>query len=241
MSQGPIEPTRHERHRGDLAAYALGALEEREAAELERHLAQCEACRLQLRWLQPAVDLLPRSIEQLEPPAGVRERLMATVRAEAARDASPAAIEAAAPRRRRRWGTMIQRPVTAVAAVALLVVGAAGGYLLRERGESSSVITARPSPTAPTNLAATLEREGGSAILIMSRLPALPPGGVYEVWVARDGALEPSSLFVPRPDGSAEAAVPGPLDDADAVLVTREPHGGSRQPTSRPLLRANLH
>ena len=68
----------------------------------------------------------------------------------------------------------------------------------------------------------------------MSRLPALPRDDVYEVWVERDGALEPSSLFVPRRDGSAEAAVPGSLDGADAVLVTREPRGGSREPTSRP-------
>ena len=64
----------------------------------------------------------------------------------------------------------------------------------------------------------------------MSRLPALPANDVYEVWVERDGSLEPSSLFVPRRDGTAEAAVTGPLDDADAVLVTREPRGGSQQP-----------
>jgi len=233
------EPTGHERYRGDLAAYALGALEEREAAELRRHLADCEACRMQLRWLQPAVDLLPRSIEQLAPPAGLGKRLMATVRAEA-RDAGSAGIEVAAPRRRREWATLIRRPATAVAAVALLGVGAAGGYLLHEPGESSSVITARPLPAAPSNLAGTLEREDGSAILAMSRLPALPTNDVYEVWVKRDGTLEPSSLFVPRRDRTAEAAVPGPLGDADAVLVTREPRGGSQHPTSPPLLRAVL-
>ena len=55
-----------------------------------------------------------------------------------------------------------------------------------------------------------------------------------------DRTLEPSSLFVSRRDGTAEAAVPGPLDDADAVLVTREPRGGSRHPTSPPLLSADL-
>lgn len=238
MSHDSIEPTGHERYRDDLAAYALGALQEGEAAELERHLAECEACRMQLRWLQPAVDVLPRSIEQIEPPSGLRERLMATVRAEAP-DAS--GIEAAAPRRRRRWGALILRPATAVAAAALLVVGAAGGYLVRGSGESSSVIAARPTPDGPPNLAGTLEREDGSAILTMSRLPNLPRDDVYEVWVERDGALEPSSLFAPRRDGTAEAAVAGSLDDADAVLVTREPRGGSRQPTSRPLLRADLH
>ena len=74
----------------------------------------------------------------------------------------------------------------------------------------------------------------------MSRLPALPANEVYEVWVQRDGTLEPSRLFVPRRDRSGEAAVPGSLDGADAVLVTREPRGGSPQPTSPPLLRAEL-
>jgi anti-sigma-K factor RskA len=230
----------HERYRDDLAPYALGALQEREAAELERHLAECEACRTELGWLQPAVDLLPRSIEQREPPPSLRERLMATVRAEA-REASPAGTRAPAPRRWRDWGAMLLRPATAVAAVALLVVGAAAGYLLHEPGDSSSVIAARPTSAAPPSLAGTLEREDGSAILTMSRLPALPRDDVYEVWVERDGTLEPSSLFVPRRDGSAEAAVPASLDDADAVLVTREPRGGSQAPTSRPLLRADLH
>lgn len=241
MSDESTEPSGHERYRDDLAAYALGALQEREAAELERHLAGCEACRTELGWLQPAVDLLPRSIEQLEPPAALRERLMATVRAEA-RDTSSAGIGAAAPRRRRQWGALLRRPaIAAAAAVSLLVVGAAAGYLFHQPRDSSSVIAARPTSAAPPNLAGTLEREDGSAILAMSRLPALPRDDVYEVWVERDGALEPSSLFVPRRDGSAEAAVRASLDGADAVLVTREPRGGSRQPTSRPLLRADLH
>jgi anti-sigma-K factor RskA len=185
------------------------------------------------------VDLLPRSVEQLEPPAGLGERLMATVRAEA-RDAKRAGTETAAPRRWRGLGTLLWRPATAVAAGALLIVGAAGGYLLHQPSESSSVVAAHRSPAAPSNLAGMLEREDGSAILTMSRLPALPPKDVYEVWVKRDGALEPSSLFVPRRDRTAEAAVPGPLDDADEVLVTREPRGGSQHPTSSPLLHADL-
>jgi anti-sigma-K factor RskA len=233
------EPTGHEGYRDDLAAYALSVLEEPEATELRRHLADCEACRMQLRWLQSAVDLLPRSVEQLGPPAGLRKRLMATVRAEA-QEASRAGVETAKPRRWRDWGTLLWRPATAVAAAMLLIVGAAGGYLLHQPGDSSSVITARPPPAAPSNVAGTLEREDGSAILTMSRLPALPPNDVYEVWVQRDGTLEPSSLFVPRRDRTAEAAVPGSLDDADAVLVTREPRGGSQHPTSPPLLRADL-
>ena len=239
MSHDPGKPTGHEAYRDDLAAYVLGALEEPEAAELEGHLAECESCRIELRWLEPAVDLLPRSVEQLEPPAGLRKRLMATVRAEA-RDASASGTEAAAPRRLRAWGALIWRPATAIAAAALLVVGAAAGYLIHQPSDSNSVVAARPSPSAPPDLAGTLERSDGSAILTMSRLPALPADDVYEVWVKRDGTLEPSSLFVPRRDRTAEAAVLAGLDEADAVLVTREPRGGSQHPTSPPLLRADL-
>ena len=42
-----------------------------------------------------------------------------------------------------------------------------------------------------------------------------------------------------RSHGTANAAVPE-VGDASAVLVTREPHGGSAHPTSAPLLRAPL-
>jgi hypothetical protein len=78
------------------------------------------------------------------------------------------------------------------------------------------------------------------ATLRVQRLPKLPPNQVYETWLERDGELEPGSVFVLRRDGSADAAIPGPLEGASAVLVTREPRGGSQSPTSPPLLEATL-
>ena len=100
-----------ERLRDDLAAYALGALDRDDAAELERHLDGCESCMARLRWLDPAVGLLPAAVPQLTPPDSLRENLIATVRAEAA-PVTPSASEpdsarrsaaplAARPRRRR--------------------------------------------------------------------------------------------------------------------------------------------
>ena len=191
MSEAP-EPAGHERYRDDLAAYALGALDEREALELQGHLRDCEPCRAQLRWLQTAVDLLPRAVEQLEPPERLRRRLAATVRAEA-RKGSRAGIEAAEPRRLRDWGAMLLRPATAVAAGALIVAGAAAGYLLHEPGQSSSVVTARPLPAAPARLAATLERQDGSAILHVAPARPAPPRRLRGVGAARRhaSALEP--------------------------------------------------
>ena len=71
-------------------------------------------------------------------------------------------------------------------------------------------------------------------------MPELDPDEVYEVWVQRAGVMEPASLFVLDSKGAALAAVPGPLDGAEAVAVTAEPRGGSQSPTSNPLLTASL-
>ena len=71
--------------------------------------------------------------------------------------------------------------------------------------------------------------EARNVEVLLPAIAAIRPA-VSEIIVADRGSV----------DGTAEAAVPGPLDDADAVLVTREPRGGSQHPTSLPLLRADL-
>ena len=89
-------------------------------------------------------------------------------------------------------------------------------------------------------VSATLERSGDSATLHVHELPAIAGDEVYEVWVQRAGVMEPRNTFVLSVDGSAEAAVPRAARGRRGRLVTREPRGGSRQPTTRPLLQAPL-
>ena len=226
-----------ERLRDDLAAYALDALDRDEVARLERHLESCESCRDRLQWLRPAVDQLPAAVEQRTPPDSLRRSLMETVRAEAA----PGAPAVQPTARRSSWWEALSgallRPATAMAAVAILAVGVGIGYLAGGSDESE-FIPATPGGSATAS--ATLERQGDSGTLHVDQLPALANNQVYEVWVQRDGQVEPASTFVLRGDGSADAAVPGPLEGGEAVLVTREPRGGSRQPTTEPLLSAPL-
>src|SRR5687767_9349790 len=70
--------------RDDLTAYALGALDPGEEREVARHVGDCEECTAELRHLAPAVGVLAESVEQRQAPPELRERLLATVRAEAA-------------------------------------------------------------------------------------------------------------------------------------------------------------
>jgi anti-sigma-K factor RskA len=228
--------------RDDLAAYALGALEPGEAAELERHLDGCRTCSEQVQWLRPAVDLLPASVEQRTPPESLRTNLLAAVRAEAA----PAIEPGAEPARTSWWDglrEMILRPAVGMAVLIVLVAGLAGGYLLRGSGDAPAgeFVNAKALGPQAGEISAMLERHDGSATLHVSEIPKLDRDQVYEVWVQRAGVMEPRSTFVLGMDGSADAAVPGPLDGAKAVFVTAEPRPGSRQPTTPPLLKAPLH
>jgi hypothetical protein len=227
-----------EQLRDDLAAYALDALDRGEAAALELHLEGCESCRDRLQWLRPAVDQLPAAVPQLTPPESLRERLIDTVRAEAATDASFATT----PARRSSWWESLRaammRPAVGMAVLIVLVVGLAAGYLVRGDGSSSEFISAEPAANATAS--ATLERHGDSGTLHVNQLPDLDSDQVYEVWVQRAGVMEPASTFVLRADGSAEAAVPGPLEGAQGVYVTAEPRPGTNRPTSTPVLHASL-
>jgi anti-sigma-K factor RskA len=228
----------HRDRRDDLAAYALGALEPGEAIELESHLATCAECRAYLAEIRPGVDLLAASAPQLPPPPGLRERLLVTVNAEAERIA---AAEAEPPRRRwRSWRGLAARPATAIAAVLVLVVGLGVGYLIRgTEGTKTTTIPAHATPQASGPVKASLARVDGTGTLEVRRMPPLRGSDVYEVWTQHGNAFRPESTFVLRSDGTANAAVQH-LEGASAVLVTREPHGGSPQPTTKPLLEASL-
>jgi anti-sigma factor RsiW len=230
----------------DLATYALGALSEKEATELARHVEDCDDCQARLRWLQPAIDVLPAAVEQHTPPDRLRASIMDVVEREAAAATAAAAPARTAPARTERthwWESLrgvMMRPATAMAVLILLVAGIGVGYLVRGSDTvqaPSTLVKAEPLDGA-VPVSATLERMGDSATLHVHEMPPLANDEVYEVWVQRAGVMEPRSTFVLNSDGTAEAAVPGPFDGASAVYVTREPMGGSRQPTTDPLLQA---
>jgi anti-sigma-K factor RskA len=228
----------------DAGTYVLGALPEHEYEAFVAHLAGCAACRDEVAGLQVAVDALPLSAVQVSPPPELRERLMAVVRAEAellraAEPQEPATRPRGKGPRRRWWRALpaTLRPVpVAIAACALLALGAVGGALL-SRSPTTSVPAQVHIASAPS-ARAVLTIHDGAGRLRVSHLPAPPPGKVYEVWVKRPGrAPAPTdALFSVNRQGSASVAVPGDLDGVQQVLVTPEPSGGSEVPTHAPII-----
>jgi len=106
--------TVHEQYAEDLTLYAMGVLEGRELAEVDAHVAGCDACRAELERLRADFAALALSPPEVEPPARARERLLAAIGTEPqARPASsPASLD---ERRRARRGMRSQAAVWAAA------------------------------------------------------------------------------------------------------------------------------
>jgi anti-sigma factor RsiW len=73
----------HTQYREEIGAYLLDALTDLERQAFEQHVAGCAECRDELERLRPATDALPRSVEQVEPPPGLKTSLMEVVEREA--------------------------------------------------------------------------------------------------------------------------------------------------------------
>lgn len=211
----------HTRWGDDLAAYMLGALDPREAAEFERHLEGCERCQEELRWLEPAVHSLPEAIERQEPPRQLRETLMAEVREDARRE-----TQAAPAKPRRRW---LLKPAMGFAVLALLVAGVVG-YEVGKDGDDGG----DPPVTLEdqiNGMTVKMIQEGDGGKLELTGVPQLPPGKVLEAWVEREGEVEAvPALIVPDRHGHAETTI-ADMSGVETLMVTEEPTGGSETPT----------
>ena len=216
----------HERFRDDVGAYLLGALDEGEQREFERHAATCHVCQDEIERLRVAADALPRSVEQYAAPPRLRRALMEQVHAEAT----------APGRRRPRRRLSLKLPrLAAAAAAAALVVGVLAGHLLSPGTETHTFAAAVNAAQAPGALAKLVET-GGGARLEVSGMPRLAGGRVYEIWLKRGPRVDPGPLFSVDSRGNGVGAVPSSLKGVDAVMVTRERAGGATRPSEAPLV-----
>lgn len=223
-------PTHTDGCGADVAAYALGALNDDETRRFEAHLATCELCRSDLAALKPVVDALPAAAEPLQPPPALKKRIMSVVEAEARH-------QHAAERPRRRW-TLSFRPLPAMAAAcALLLAGIGIGVAVL--GDGTDEI---PGQCIRSCEAVAMTVDDGRGTLKVEGMAQPPEGRIYQVWTQRGGEdpKPTDALFTVDDDGSASVDVPGDTGEVDQVLVTDEPPGGSPAPTTAPYIAVKL-
>jgi Anti-sigma-K factor rskA/Putative zinc-finger len=230
----------------NVAPYVLGALTEREHEAFRRHLDSCAVCREEVVALQVVANALPVAAPQLSAPAELKQRVMASVNEDLGRvkDLGRVTAHVRQPVRRSRRPALAWlrwRPLLASAgALAAVAVAVIAVLALPSGGAGGGARVIRAEVTAP-RASASLRVSGGRAQLDISGMPQTSAQRVYEVWVKRAGAPQPTdALFTVTAAGDATVGVPGSLRGVTVVMVTAEPRGGSKVPTSAPVIVAHL-
>jgi anti-sigma-K factor RskA len=234
-------------------AYVLGALPEEERLEFEQYLAAHPDRQAEVEELSTVAGLLAFSVREQEPSPDLRRRIMDTVEAEAVQPRTS---------QHRSWLSRLWEAVgprdLALAAAAVLAVGLfSWGMLLQgevrdlqgrvqslqsqpqDRSQGPQMIALGGAGTEQGIKAELVTLEGDRAVLVAENMPPAPEGKTYQIWVIKGDTPKPSGLFEPRED-SVAAVVENPVEGADAVAVTVEPEGGSRKPTTDPMLVGNV-
>jgi anti-sigma factor RsiW len=229
----------HTSYQEEIGAYLLGALTDRERQAFEQHLESCAECSAEVERLRPAADALPRSVEQVEPPPGLRASIMDVVDREAREQAGKPARRSLREWFARRPGLV--RPAFAVAALALGLV--AGFGVAQLGGDDERTVVATVDETRVPEASGTLQVEDqgeDGAILRVRGLPRLGAAETYQAWVQRGETFVAQPTFDVGRDGEGAVAVPDDLSEAKAVLVTREQRPGSDSPSEPPIINVPL-
>ncbi|WP_420032832.1 anti-sigma factor [Streptomyces sp. cg28] len=212
--------------------YALDALESRELARFERHLAHCDRCTAEVRALTVDTLRLARAARVPAPP-GLRERVLTAVHG---LEQEPPVPSRSAPR-----GLLV--PLAAGAAVLALGATALLGVELTRaqdrldarQTEAREIAHVLAAPDARVirgeglSVVASARRHG--AVITVTGLPAPPPGRDHQLWVS-EGPGPPRSLGV-LPDSGSDTPylASGLTSEASSLSVTTEPDGGSKRPS----------
>jgi anti-sigma-K factor RskA len=240
----------HEELESSVAAWVLSVVEADEVDMLRTHIEGCPTCRETALRLGRTVSALPLGVEEITPPARLRERILAAA-------ASPGSAVASArtkePRRLSRPRAVPGGPrgvMPAFAAAAVVVLALAVGFVAGDvigRGAPAPAPVVRSTLAGHGGLASARAtvidlKSEGVALVDFSGLPQLDSGRVYEIWlITASGRPDPAGVFVPDSNGSKFVLVSKSLADYTQMAVTSEEGpAGTAAPTQQPQLYGNL-
>lgn len=247
--------TEHDELESSVAAWVLGAVEADEVDTLRTHIEACPTCRETALRLGRTASALALDVEEITPPARLRERILT-----AAAATTPGPLHSASPRTRAKERRRMPRPwvlgrpgrgvfpafaVAATVVLALLVGFVAGDVI--SRGEPAPTPVVRSTLAGHESLAGAratvidLKNEG-VALVDFNGLPQLDSGRVYEIWlITSTGRPDPAGVFVPDSNGSKFVLVSRSLAGYTQMAVTSEEGpAGTLAPTQQPQLYGNL-
>jgi len=257
-------------HRGELhglaGAYALDALDGPELDRFTRHLQHCSTCENEIRGFRETAARLALAVAA-PPPAELRARVLSAVAItrqlppEVATAPAGRAAPGRAARRparpdaglRRTWLPRMATLAAAAGVIAAVLLGVAQSAtqhrLTQAEAQNRAMAAVLAAPDA--RLVAVRTTTGGMATVVVSPahrslivttegLPALAGGKVYELWFINSRAARPAGLLPAPSGGHTSPFLASGLARGDKVALTVEPAGGTKQPTTKPILMLRL-
>jgi len=229
----------HEQFAEDLALHALNALGGEERASLERHLASCPSCRLELEQLRGDGALLALSTMGPKPPLRARQRLLDAAAKEkiptsVATNATEMGHPSLAVPRRSWWGWLGWAATAAVIvfatslwkenaglkenlAVAHAVVAGDAKELEDLRRVAAPILEPEAQRITLVSVKTPPQPQGkafylrnrSSLVFVANNMPPLPPQKAYELWLIPAQGA-PIPAGVFKPDAHGSATVVNP-------------------------------
>ena len=246
---------RHDLH-SLSGAYALDALEPgAERDRFTRHLSRCQSCASEVRGFREVATALAFATAA-EPPAGLRDRVLAAAARTRQQPPEVAGGSHARPRRTRArvpWVPWLSGVVATASIVVAVLFGFAQAHTQDElnqvRAENQAISLILSAPKA--RLLTHVVTHGGVATVVLAAdrhelavvttgLPALPAGKVYQLWLIGKPAITSAGLLPPAKDGRTPPVLATGVVKGDTLGLTVEPAGGSAQPTTKPILALSL-
>jgi anti-sigma-K factor RskA len=237
-----------------VAGWVLGALDADELERVRAHIGTCPICRAAASRLGRVLGALPLDVEEIDPPAGMRERILAAATQQGSAETialpktrtkqyRPATKETISSGRPRGWVPAYAAAATVVLA---LVVGLVAGDLVGRQAPPQAAVV-RSALTGHQALASAkanvIDLRSDAVVLVdFSGLPQLDSGKVYEIWlITAGGRADPAGVFVPDTNGSKFVLVAKSLSGYTQMAVTIEvAPDGTLAPTQQPDLYGSL-
>jgi anti-sigma-K factor RskA len=235
--------------------YAVDALTGDELDEFEKHLEQCPTCAEEVRGLRETAARLGLATA-IAPPPSMREQVLdATKRVRQLPPSGVRLIATDGSRRRRRLARRLPRPIAvavmAAAIVALAVLQIGTRHQLQQAQTKNQAIASvlaasdaqieLSSSTVGGTMTAVVSKRDREAVITASGMPTPSGARVYQLWVMRGTTARSVGLLPGSSAGATSPVLAADVQPGDQLAVTIEPAGGTRQPTTNPIVEINTH
>jgi len=240
-----------------LVDYFNEQLSEVEKHAFEKHLETCEECTIELAEWQALTDDLPYVSASVNPPEGMKARILKTVfEEELEKETTPVTpivtSEKVIPIKKNRSFAWLP----AIAAALMLSVGAnifLASIVKNQQDDIVAQSEAVDQLLAFVNLSPVEGEATGTASIVKhgdetrvvvqaSSLPALSNDEVYQVWlIDEDGPIRAGTFKSDSQDGAVVFTLPEGLNkDWSQVAVSHEPNADSESPLGNVLMASDF-